>query len=325
MPDDARHAWQHSGRGREATAPQQIPGVGWKDILWRSWQEISDNNIFLAAGGVTYAVLLALFPALAALVAVYALVTDPGQIQAQVDAMALVLPEQTRQMVQQELQELVSASRTSLGFGAVLGFLFALWSASRGMSGMMSALDIAYEEKERRSFLTFNLTALVLTLGVVAGGILTLALIAGLPVVADAMGLSGAMKWLSLIVQWPILLVLLTIGLAVLYRYAPDREEPQWRWVSPGALAAAVIWLVASIGFTIYVSNFASYDKTYGTLGGVVVLLTWLYISSLVVLVGAVINAQVERQTTQDTTSGRPEELGRRGARAADRVAASTE
>ncbi len=303
MPDDVRPAWQLSGRGHEATAPQQIPVTGWTDILWRSWQEISDSNIFLAAGGVTYAVLLALFPALAALVAVYALVLDPSQIQAQVDTLAPVLPEQTRQLVQDELHELVSASHGSLELSAALGFLFALWSASRGMSGMMSALDIAYQQKERRGFLTFNLIAHALTIGAVAGGIVTLSLIAGLPAFAEAMGLSGTLKWLFLIVQWPILLLLLTFGLAVLYRYGPDREKPQWQWASPGALAATIMWLAASIGFTIYVTNFGSYNKTYGALGGVVVLLTWLYISSLVVLIGAVINAQAEQQTTRDTTS----------------------
>jgi membrane protein len=193
------------------------------------------------------------------------------------------------------------------------------------MSGMISALNIAYEEKEHRGFFVFNSVALALTLGFVIGWILALVLVAGLPSAVQFMGLAGGAKWLLLLVQWPVLAVLLMLGLAVLYRYGPSREAAQWRWVSPGAVAATVIWIVASVGFTVYVANFSSYDKTYGSLGGAVVLLTWLYISAFVVLLGAAINAQTEQQTRQDTTTGEPREIGDRGARAADRVGPSAE
>ncbi len=319
MPDDQA---QSSARGREAERPGRIPAPGWKDVLWRSWQSVSENNIFLVSGGVTYAMILALFPGLAALVSIYGLLLDPGQIESDVSALGAVLPEQSRQMLIDELHQLASASSGALGFGAVVGLLFALWSASRGMSGLITAIDIAYEQKETRSFLRFNLIALLMTLGAIIGGLVAIALVAVLPAAVQLLAAGPLTKWLLLLVQWPLLIVLVMAGLAVLYRYAPDREEPQWRWVSPGAIAATALWVAGSIAFTIYVTNLANYDKTYGSLGGVVILLTWLYLSAFTVLLGAVINAQSERQTRRDTTRGQPEPMGRRGAYAADTLGA---
>ena len=200
----------------------------------------------------------------------------------------------------------------------LLDSLLALWSASRGMSGMITALNIAYEEKERRGFFKLNFIALGLTIGLMAGGIVVIALVAVLPAVVQFLDLGAATKWLLLLVQWPLLIVLVMLGLAVLYRYAPDRDKAQWRWVSPGAIAATILWVVASIGFTVYVTNFNSYDKTYGSLGGVVILLTWLYLSVLMVLFGAVMNAQSEKQTRKDSTEGPPRAMGQRDAQAAD-------
>jgi membrane protein len=310
-------------RGREAARPQQIPARGWKDVAMRAWREISDNNIFLVSGGVTYAVLLALFPGLAALVSLYGLMFDPAQIEQQVGALSGVLPQQGLDLLSQELHQLVSAPRGALGFGAILGLVLGLWSASRGMSGLISALDIAYEEKETRSFFRFNLIALGLTLGMIVVGLVVIALVAVLPAAIQFVGLGSTAKWLVLVLEWPLLLAVLLFGLAALYRFAPNRDEPQWRWVSPGAIVAALLWIVASIAFSVYVANFSSYDKTYGSLGGAVVLLTWLYLSSFVLLLGAVINAQSERQTKQDTTTGRPKRMGERGAYAADTLGSS--
>jgi membrane protein len=311
------------GRGREADHPGEIPPRGWKDVLWRAWREVSDQNLFLIAGGVTYAILLALFPGLAALVSLYGLAFDAGQIEKQVAALAGVLPAQTQELLSQQLHGLVEASNGALGFAAIVGLLLALWSASRGMSGLITAINIAYEEKERRGFFKLNLIALGLTLGLLIGGIVAIALVAVLPAAVQLFAVGPATKWLLLIVQWPLLIVLVMLGLAVLYRFGPDRDKPQWRWVSPGVIAATVLWIVASIGFTVYVANFNSYDKTYGSLGGVVILLTWLYLSALTVLLGAVINAQSERQTRKDSTEGPPRAMGRRGARAADTLGES--
>src|ERR1051326_3661862 len=264
MPDDVGRNTRERAQGREANRPGCIPPSGWKDIVWRAWGEISDNNIFLAAGGVTYALVLALIPGLAALISIYGLVMDPGGIQEQVDALSMAVPDETRQFLKDELQQLASASHGTLGFGATAGLLFALWSASRGMSGMISALNIAYEEKERRGFLKLNTVAVLLTISVIAGGIIAMVVIAGVPAMVRWIGFGTAAKWALLIVEWPILMSLLMFGLAVLYRYGPSREKARWRWVSPGAEVATVVWIVASIGFTIYVTHFSSYDKIYG-------------------------------------------------------------
>jgi membrane protein len=296
-------------RGREAHHPGDIPPRGGKDILWRAWSEISDQNLFLIAGGVTYAILLALFPGLAALVSLYGLVFDAGQIERQVAALSGVLPEQTQQLLSQQLHNLVQASSGALGFAAVIGLLLALWSASRGMTGMITALNIAYEEKERRGFFKLNLIALGLTLGLLAGGIIAIALVAVLPAAARLLAAGPATKWLLLLAQWPLLIVLVMLGLALLYRFAPDRDKPQWRWVSPGAIAATILWILGSVAFTVYVAN---------------ILLTWLYLSALMVLLGAVINAQAERQTRKDSTEGRPRAMGQRDAHAADTLGEST-
>jgi membrane protein len=316
--------FNEAGRGREATLPQHIPATGWKDVLLRSWQEISDNNIFLVAGGVTYAILLALFPGLAALVSLYGLVFDPGQIEKQVESLAGVLPQQSLELLSQELHQLASAPTNALGIGAIVGLLLALWSASRGMSGLITAMNIAYEEKERRGFFMLNLLALGMTLAAIFGGLVVIALVAVLPAVVQFVGLGAFAKWLILVLEWPLLLAVLLLGMAMLFRYGPDRNKAQWHWVSPGAIAGAALWILGSIGFSVYVANFNSYDKTYGSLGGAVILLTWLYLSSLVLLLGAVINAQAERQTREDTTEGPPKPMGERNAHAADTLGPST-
>jgi membrane protein len=314
----------HLNRGRSATSPHQIPMPGWKDILVRSWREVSENNIFLVAGGVTYAVLLALFPALAALVAIYGLLLDPSQVERQIAAMSNILPQESAQMIGDELHKLVSASSGSLSIGAGVALVLALWSASRGMIGLITAFNIAYEEKETRGFFKLNLVAITLTVLLLIGGTVIIALVGVLPAVLQIIGLESSTQWLLLVLEWPLLIVVVMTGLAVLYRYAPDRHPPRWRWVSPGAIVATVLWMLGSVGFTVYVTHFNSYDKTYGSLGGVVVMLTWLYLSAFVALFGAVINAQSERQTGADSTVGPEEPIGGRNANAADTVGKTT-
>jgi membrane protein len=311
-------------RGRQAQDPRQIPPPGWKDILVRTWGEVSENNIFLVSGGVTYAVLLALFPALAALVSFYGLLLDPAQVERQVDALSTVLPGESARMIGDELHKLVTAPHGSLSIGAGVALVVALWSASRGMSGLISAFNIAYREKETRGFFKLNLTAIGLTAGMLAGGTVIIALMGVLPAAIQIVGLGGMTQWLLLMLEWPLLIIVVMTGLAVLYRFAPDRRQPRWRWVSPGAVAATVLWLAGSLGFTVYVSYFNSYDRTYGSLGGVVVMLTWLYLSSFVTLLGAVINAQAERQTAADSTAGNIKPIGDRRAYAADTVGEAT-
>jgi membrane protein len=307
-------------RGRTAGHPAQIPAPGWKDILVRAWGEVSENNIFLVSGGVTYAVLLALFPALAALVSIYGLLLDPAEVERQVDALSNVLPPESTQMIAAQLHRLVTASGGSLGVSAVVALLFALWSASRGMSGMITALDIAYQQKETRGFFKLNLIAIGLTVLALIGGTVSIALVGVLPAAIQLIGLGADVQWMVMALEWPLLVLWVMTGLAVLYRYAPNRTTARWRWVSPGALIATVLWIAGSIGFSIYVTHFNSYDRTYGSLGGVVIMLTWLYLSAFAALFGAIINAQAERQTIADSTVGSPKPMGSRRAYAADTV-----
>jgi membrane protein len=324
QPITISHAPQHAprrNRGRSAIHPGQIPAPGWRDILVRAWGEVSENNIFLVSGGVTYAVLLALFPGLAALVSIYGLLLNPAQVETQVGALANVLPPESTQMISDQLHKLIGASSGTLGISAIVALLLALWSASRGMSGMITALDIAYQQKESRGFFKVNFIALALTILALIGGTVSIALVGVLPAAIQFIGLGAQAQWIVMAVEWPLLIVWVMTGLAVLYRYAPDRRTARWRWVSPGAIIATVLWITGSVGFSLYVTHFNSYDKTYGSLGGVVVMLTWLYLSAFAALFGAIINAQAERQTEADSTVGHPKPMGDRHAYAADTVA----
>ena len=227
-------------------------------------------------------------------------------------------------MIGEQLHKLVTASSGSLSISAGVALVLALWSASRGMSGLISAFDIAYQQKETRGFFKLNMVAIGLTLLMLIGGTVIIALVGVLPAAIQLIGLESSTQWLLLVLEWPLLIAVVLAGLAVLYRYAPDRETPRWRWVSPGAIVATVLWLLGSVAFTVYVTHFNSYNKTYGSLGGVVVMLTWLYLSAFVALLGAVINAQSERQTKADSTTGQAKPMGTRDAYAADTVGEQT-
>jgi membrane protein len=261
-------------RGREAEAPWQIPARGWADILRRAWKDTGKRNLSLVAGGVTYYLLVALFPAFAALVSVYGLVANPADVANSVQSLSGMLPPSTVQLIGDELAQLVSASSKSLGLGAVIGIAIALWSGVRGMTGMMTALNIAYAQPERRGFIRFNATALVLTVVVFVGGSIALALVAGLPAVLNGVGVHGPGRWIGLAVEWPLLIVFVMGMVALIYRYGPDRSKPKWKWTSLGVIVATILWILGSILFTVYIYYFGSYNKTYGSLGLPLVLLS---------------------------------------------------
>ncbi|MBW4093351.1 MAG: YihY/virulence factor BrkB family protein [Proteobacteria bacterium] len=301
-------------RAQEADAPWRIRARGWADILRGAWKTIGQNNLSLVAGGVTYFLLLALFPALAALVSVYGLLANPGDVAKSVQSLSGMLPAATVTLIGDELHQLVSASPKSLGLGAVIGIAIALWSAVRGMSGMMTALDIAYNQTERRGFIRFNAIALLLTVAAIVGGLIALALVVGLPVALNAEGMSEPGRWIGLAVEWP-LLILFAMGMVTLiYRYGPDQMVPKWKWTSPGVIVTTLLWVVGSILFSVYIDHFGSYNRTYGALGGLLVLLTWMWLSVFVVLLGAAVNGESERQAQQPGTADRPLPIGRRKA-----------
>jgi membrane protein len=308
------------GRGRDAEHPRQLPASGWRDILWRVKEETDKDNISMIAAGVAFYLMLAIFPMLAATVSIYGLVANPADVQRNFESVAGVIPEEARSIMIDQLTAVSSASGGQLGFGVVLSLGLTLWSASRGVIAMITALNIAYDETESRSFVKLNAIALALTLAMIIFMIVTLAVVVGLPVVIGYLNLGETVEWVIRLARWPILAVAVIVGLAVLYRYAPDRDAPRWRWVSSGAVVATVIWLLGSIAFSVYVSNFADYNKTYGAMGAVIILLLWFNLSSYAVLLGAELNSEMEHQTARDTTKGLERPLGQRRAYVADTV-----
>jgi membrane protein len=322
---DAAHQTgsRQAERGREATTPSEIPRPGWRDIALRVKNETSKDNVDMVAAGVAFYALMAIFPALIALISLYGWFADPAQIQQQITSLSGVLPQNAQDLLSSQMQNISRNAQSALGIGAIAGFLFTLWSASKGMKALFTALNIAYDEEEKRGFITLNALAIVLTLGALVFGIVALALIAILPALLGQLGLEAISRIAVSLVRWPLLAVVVMFALAVLYRYGPSRDRPRWNWVSWGAVVATVLWLVASILFSVYVSNFGSYNKTYGSLGAVVVLLMWLYLSAYIVLMGAEFNSEMEHQTVRDTTRGEEQPMGQRGAQKADTLGES--
>ena len=324
-PGEAARSQERRGPARElghdARTPTDIPPKGWWQVLRRVWGEATSDQILMVAASCAFYATLALFPAMSVLISLYGLLFDPATIEPQLAAVRDVLPAAVFQLVSQRLHDLVTQPAATLSWGLVLGVLIALWSAAAGTKALIYALNVAYEEEEKRGLIRFNLTALFFTLCGVMGVAVSLALIVALPPLLqlDALGTLGRIA--ARVVSYALLLGCVVVGLALLYRFAPSRHEAHWHWISPGSALAALLWLAASILFSLYVSNFASYDATYGSLGAVAVLMLWFYISALVVILGAELNAELELQTRHDTTSGPARPMGERGAYVADHVA----
>ena len=309
-----------AGRGRNAEAPGDIPTKGWRDIAWRVKDEIADDHVGTFAAGVAFFGLLALFPAVGATIAFAALAVDPVMIELQLEGLLTALPPEAAQILTDQLREVAAGAGGGMGFAAAIGLLVSLYSASKGMKVLIEGMNLAYDEEETRGFVHLNLLAVGMTLGLILGLLAAMAAMVGVPALLGAVGLSRVGEVLILYGRWILLAALALGGLAILYRYGPARDAPKWRWVSPGSIAATVLWLAGSAVFSFYVSNFGSYNETYGTLGGVIVLLTWLWLSAFIVLLGAELNSEIEHQTARDTTRGPEQPMGERGAVKADSV-----
>jgi membrane protein len=307
-------------RGRSADRPGAIPAPGWRDILWRVWAQVGEDNISIVAAGVAFYAMLALFPAITAFVSLFGLFADPDQVQAQFATLRGVIPDDAWSLLNDQLTAVVSARPGSLGISALIALVVALWSAGAGVRAMMTALNIAYDESEKRGFLRFYGTAFLFTIGIALVGIVSLGVIVIVPVLLNLVELGGIAQVLIRFLPWLVLAGFVAVALGVLYRYGASRNEPKTRWVSWGAILATGLWLGASLLFSIYVSNFGSYNETYGALAAVMILLLWLWISAFIVLLGAELNAEMEHQTERDTTVGRPKPRGERGAYVADHV-----
>ena len=310
-----------ASRGRQAQRPRQIPPKGWKDIARRTAKEVKQDQVPLLAAGVAFYALLSLFPAIIAAVSIYGLVADPETVRGQLDRLTQLLSPDTASILGQQIRQVTAGAGGALGLATVLGILTALWSASSGMKALITGVNMAYDETETRKFVKLRGLALLLTLGAMVLMGVALVLIVAFPALTSDW--PTALRWTASILRWLLLAALLIVGLAVLYRYAPDRDEPRWSWVSWGSGIATVLWVLASIGFSFYVSLFGNYNKTYGALAGIIILLFWLYLSAFVVLLGAELNAEMELQTARDTTAGPERPMGERDAHAADHVAAA--
>lgn len=309
---------ENKPRGQTATRPAEIPRRGWWDIARRLVWGIPADHLSVVAAGVAFFGLLAIFPAVVALISIAGVLLDPSDVASQLEVYVTMLPQEAAAIIKDQIVKVTGGDEKATGFAAILGLLLAVYGATRGMMTLMEGMNIAYGEKETRGFVALYATGVVLTMVIIVGLLTALVFVIVLPVISGFLGLSGAVETAITWLQWPVLAALAVLGLAVLYRFGPARANAKWRWISPGAVAATVLWMIGTIGFSIYTQNFGSYNETYGTLGGVIILLTWLWLSSFIVLAGAKLNAEIEHQTGRDTTTGPPKPMGERGAVKAD-------
>jgi membrane protein len=310
-------------RGRQATSPWQIPWKGWKDILIRTYQQLDEDRVLPVAAGVVFYGLLALFPAITALVSSYALFAKPSTINDHLSLLSGVLPGGAFEIVKDQVDRVLAKGEVKLGFAFAVSFLLAVWSANGGMKALIDALNVVYEEKEKRGFFKLNAISLGLTFGALVAVLLAIGAVVALPIVLNIIGLGSITEALLRIGRWPVLVLMMLFGLAVLYRFGPCRRAPQWRWLSVGSVFATAAWLAGSAILSFYLANYADYDATYGSLGAAIGLMVWMWMSTIVVLVGAELNSEVEHQTAADSTEGDGKPIGERGARVADTVGAA--
>ena len=309
-------------RGRTARTPGDIPALGWRDIAWRVYTKFFDDRVLSVAAGVTFYTLLAVFPALAAFISLYGLFFDPTNVRDQLEAAAWVLPSGAIEVLRDQSMRVIQQRESTLSISFFIGLGTALISANAGAKALIDALNVAYEEKERRSFLHLNLVGAAFTIGGILLGIVALALVVASPIAIRLLHLETSTEWVIALLRWPLLAAFVSAAATVLYRFGPCRARARWKWVSWGTVTAAVLWLAVSALFSWYVASFGNYADSYGSLGAVMGFMTWIWLSAAVMLLGAELNAEIEHQTAVDTTTGTPEPMGSRGARMADTIGA---
>ena len=317
-PSPAQVEAENGRRGRHAERPGKIPPKGWKDVLLRVKEELGDDNLNIVAAGIAFYVMLSIFPALAASVAIYGLAADPAAVRDAIASLSGVLPPSALTLVEEQLRGLVESAPSTLGWGAAVSIAVAIWSASKGAKALIAGVGLAYDEEETRGFLKIQGLSLLFTLGIVVGAVVSVALIAVLPNVTDRLGLGPTGTIVAFVAQWLFLFAMIQVALNLVYRFAPDREDARWRWISLGSFIVGGLWIAASGLFSWYATSFASFNETYGAIAGVIVLLLWLQITFFLILLGAELNAELEHQTAVDSTTGPPEPMGQRGAYMAD-------
>ena len=281
-------------KSKSIASPIQIDGSGWKRVIMRVKERIVEDNIPIVAAGVAFYAFLAIFPGIMALFSIYGLVTDAQTAQEQITRLAEVMPEETISMIQKRVDSLIDTSASALGWGTTFGFLIALWSANRGIKALFTGLDIAYRVDSGRGFIIKNAMALAFTLGTIIVIIVSLVFIVLFPVLVNTIGLPGTVESLITWLRWPLLGIIIILAISLIYRYGPARKTPGFQWVIYGATVATIVWLIASWGFSVYVSNFGNFGEIYGSLSVVVIMLFWLFITSFIILVGGELNRTIE-------------------------------
>lgn len=315
-------AAEREDRGRGATSPLDIPARGWKDILLRVYDNIGEHRILALAAGITYYSILAIFPALAALVAIYGLFSNPATIAQHLDQLGGFLPGGALDVAREQLTRISSKGGQTLGWTFIVGLAISLWSANAAMKSLFDTLNIVHNERERRGIIKLNLISLGFTLAGIAFILLAVGALVIVPLALNYLGLSSSADLLVRISRWPAMFVALALALACVYRFGPSWTAPRWRWITWGSVAATVFWIVASLLFSWYAEHFGTFNATYGSLGAAIGFMTWLWISAIVILLGAEMDAEMEHQTACDTTRGTPKPIGGRGARMADTIGA---
>lgn len=295
------HTELEAGQGRSAERPSESSGRGWKEIVLRAYRGISEDRILLVAAGVAFYLLLSIFPGVGALISIYGLFANPADVASHLNAIATVAPGGATQVLHDELTRLATRGGTTLGIGFLISLAISLWTANSGVSALFDALNIVYEEKEKRGLFRYYISTLTFTMGALIFALVAIAMVVAMPVVLNFIPLPGGTDLFVKIVRWPILFVLVALAMAVLYRYAPSRGEARWRWITWGSGFATCGWVGVSVLFSWYVANFGSYNKTYGSLGAIIGFMTWIWLSAIVVLVGAKLDAEVELQRASKT------------------------
>jgi membrane protein len=283
----------------------ELRSSDWKEALVRTYREVKKDNLSLISAGVAFYAFLSIFPALAAVLSIYGLAADPTTVQQHIQELGAVLPDEAQQLIGKQLAFISSSSSDALSLSAIIAILIALWSANKATKGLFLALSIVYGAEEHRGFLKINAQSLFTTAMLVVGTVLLLGLVAVVPALVNLVGLGELGGIIVQLVRWPLALLTLLVGLAILYRIGPDRRDAEWRWLTPGSIAAAIVWLLASIGLSLYVTYFGNYNETYGSVGAVVITLLWLFLSAYSVLLGGELNSELLR-TQRDRRRGAP-------------------
>ena len=312
-------------RGRDAESPSAIPAKGWKDVFWRVWKSLTQDHVMLIAGGVTFYLLLALFPALVAFMSIYGIFLDPATAVDHAQSLRGLVPPAAVDMIAEQLARLTTKQSDTLTVGLILSLIIAFWSANGGVKAMIEGLNYAYNEREKRSFVRLNTVAFAFTLGAMALMVLLFVALAVIPAMLAVLNLGPTGDLVIRFLRWPLLVLTLGFSLTVLYRHGPSRRSPEWRWVTWGSAFATISWLLMSIAFTTYLDRVANFNATYGALAAPIGFLFWVWLSIIVIILGAEINGEMEHQTAVDTTVGPDKPMGKRGAVMADTLGAPSD